>query len=220
MKKKKIFIACDTANTNKVKRIISLTKTNKVKIGYKFGLEFLNSRNGRQFLSKIKNQTIFVDLKLMDIPNTMTSAIKALRDLKIDYLTVHISSGLAALRAVKRISRKIKIVGVTTLTSLDSEDLKTIGYERSVKNLVAHQSKLAKKAKLDGLVCSPHEVTIVRKFFNKEIITPGIQINKKNNDQKRVMQINKIDSDWMVVGRAITKGNIKKNFQNLINLLK
>ena len=112
------------------------------------------------------------------------------------------------------------MVEVTTLTSLDSEDLKTIGYERSVKNLVAHQSKLAKKAKLDGLVCSPHEVTIVRKFFNKEIITPGIQINKKNNDQKRVMQINKIDSDWMVVGRAITKGNIKKNFQNLINLLK
>ena len=220
MKKKKIFIACDTTNPNKVKKIISLTKTNKVKIGYKFGLEFLNSKNGRNFLSKIKNQIIFVDLKLMDIPNTMMSTVKALKDLKINYLTVHISSGLAALRAVKKVSGKIKIVGVTTLTSLDNKDLKTIGYERSVKNLVSHQSKLAKKANLDALVCSPHEVKIVRKFFNKEVITPGIQINKKNNDQKRVMHINKIDSDWVVVGRAITKGNIKKNFQNLINLLK
>ena len=191
-----------------------------MKIGYKFGLEFLNSKNGRNFLSKIKNQIIFVDLKLMDIPNTMMSTVKALKDLKINYLTVHISSGLAALRAVKKVSGKIKIVGVTTLTSLDNKDLKTIGYERSVKNLVSHQSKLAKKANLDALVCSPHEVKIVRKFFNKEVITPGIQINKKNNDQKRVMHINKIDSDWVVVGRAITKGNIKKNFQNLINLLK
>ena len=114
MKKPKIFIACDTTNLNKVKKIMIQSKTNKIKIGYKFGLEFMNSKNGRKFISSIKNKIIFIDLKLNDTVNTMLSAVKALRDLKINYLTVHISSGLAALRAVKKVSGKIKIVGVTT----------------------------------------------------------------------------------------------------------
>ena len=109
----------------------------------------------------------------------MLSAVKALKDLKINYLTVHISSGLAALKAVKKVSGPIKIVGVSTLTSLNNKDLKMIGYRKSVKNLVAHQAKLAKRAALDALVCSPFEVNIVRKIFKKEIITRGVQIGKK-----------------------------------------
>ena len=72
----------------------------------------------------------------------MLSAVKALKDLKISYLTVHISSGLAMFKAVKKISGSINIVGVSTLTSLNNKDLKMIGYNRSVKNLVAHQAKL------------------------------------------------------------------------------
>ena len=220
MKKPKIFIACDTANLEKAKRIISLSKTNNIKVGYKFGLEFMNSKNGRKFISSIKKRIIFVDLKLNDTVNTMLSAVKALRDLKINYLTVHISSGLAALRAVKRVSGKIKIVGVTTLTSLNNKDLKLIGYNKSVKNLVTHQAKLAKKAALDALVCSPYEVSSVRKIFKKEIITPGVQIGKKNYDQKRSMEAKKVKSDWLVIGRAITSGNIKKNIQNLSKELK
>ena len=220
MKKQKIFIACDTTNLNKVKKIMSQSKTNKIKIGYKFGLEFMNSKNGRKFISSIKKRIIFVDLKLNDTVNTMLSAVKALRDLKINYLTVHISSGLAALRAVKRVSGKIKIVGVTTLTSLNNKDLKLIGYNKSVKNLVTHQAKLAKKAALDALVCSPYEVSSVRKIFKKEIITPGVQIGKKNYDQKRSMEAKKVKSDWLVIGRAITRGNIKKNIQNLSKELK
>ena len=220
MKKPKIFIACDTTNLNKIKKIINQSKTNKIKIGYKFGLEFMNSKNGRKFISSIKKRIIFVDLKLNDTVNTMLSAVKALRDLKINYLTVHISSGLAALRAVKRVSGKIKIVGVTTLTSLNNKDLKLIGYNKSVKNLVTHQAKLAKKAALDALVCSPYEVSSVRKIFKKEIITPGVQIGKKNYDQKRSMEAKKVKSDWLVIGRAITSGNIKKNIQNLSKELK
>ena len=113
MKKTKIFIACDTTNLVKVKKIINQSKTNKIKIGYKFGLEFMNSKKGRQFLSTLKNKVIFVDLKLNDTVNTMVSAVKALKDLKINYLTVHISSGLTALKAVKKISGITKIVGVT-----------------------------------------------------------------------------------------------------------
>jgi len=220
MKKiKKIFIAVDTNSVTRAKKIITDTKTNKLKIGYKFGLEFLNSKNGRSFVSKLKKKIIFADLKLNDIPKTMLSTVKALKDLKINYLTVHISSGLNALKAVKKVSGKIKIVGVTTLTSLDDKDIKQIGYSRSVKNLVIYQSKLAKKAKLDALVCSPHEVYQVKKNFKKEIITPGIKFEKNAHDQKRTMQPNKVKSDWQVIGRAITKGNIKNNLKRLIQYL-
>ena len=220
MKKLKIFIACDTSSETKVKKIISQTQSSKIKIGYKFGLEFMNSKNGRKFISKLKNKTIFVDLKLNDTVNTMVSTIKTLKDLKINYLTVHISSGLAALKAVKKVSGSIKIIGVTTLTSLDSQDLRSIGYNKSVKKLVIHQTKLAKKAALDALVCSPYEVTAVRKIFKKEIITPGVQLGKRNYDQKRSMEAKQVKSDWLVIGRAITKGNIKKNLQNLTKKLR
>ena len=219
MKKPKIFIACDATDLKKVKKIIAQSQTNKIKIGYKFGLEFMNSKNGRQFVSKLRNKIIFVDLKLNDTVHTMLSAVKALKDLKINYLTVHISSGLAALKAVKKVSGSIKIVGVSTLTSLNNKDLKIIGYNRSVKNLVAHQAKLAKRASLDALVCSPFEVNIVRNIFKKEIITPGVQMGKKNYDQKRSMEAKKVNSDWLVIGRSVTRGNIKKNIQKLIKSL-
>ena len=220
MTKPKIFIACDTTNLMKAKKIINQSKTNKIKIGYKFGLEFMNSKNGRNFISSLKNKIIFVDLKLNDTVNTMLSAVKALKDLKINYLTVHISSGLSALKAVKKVSGPTKIIGITTLTSLNNGDLKLIGYSKSVKNLVIHQAKLAKKAGLDALVCSPHEVKAVRKIFKREIITPGVQIGKRNYDQKRSMEAKKVESDWLVIGRAITRGNIKKNIQNLAKELR
>ena len=219
MKKPKIFIACDTSSPKVIRKIIAQSQTNKIKVGYKFGLEFMNSKNGRQFVSKLRNKIIFVDLKLNDTVHTMLSAVKALKDLKINYLTVHISSGLAALKAVKKVSGPIKIVGVSTLTSLNNKDLKMIGYNKSVKNLVAHQAKLAKRAALDALVCSPFEVNIVRKIFKKEIITPGVQIGKKNYDQKRSMEAKKVNSDWLVIGRSVTRGNIKKNIQKLIKSL-
>ena len=217
---KKIFIACDTVNISKVRKIIKHTQTKKLKkVGYKFGLEFILSKNGRNFISKLKKKIIFIDIKANDIPNTMKSTINSLKDLKINYLTVHISSGLEALRAVMKISGKIKIVGVTTLTSLDNKNLKEIGYNKSVKNLIIHQAKLAKKAKLDAIVCSPNEVKYVRKFFKKEIITPGVRFNENKQDQKRTMHPSKIKSDWLVCGRIITKGNIKNNLKKLIQYL-
>ena len=151
------------------------------------------------------------------------NAVKALKDLKINYLTVHIASGLEALKAVKKVSGNIKIAGVTTLTSLNNNNLKEIGYNKSVKNLVIHQSRLARKAKLDAIVCSAHEIEHVKKIFTKEIITPGIRLNSKSNDQKRIMTPRKAlfekKSDWLVIGRSITKGNIKNNLKNLIKHL-
>ena len=222
MKKSKIFVACDTTKISKIKKIIKDTQNTKLKIGYKFGLEFLNSKNGRIFLSRLRNKIIFADLKINDIPNTCVSTIKAIKDLRIDYLTMHISSGLDALQAAKKISGKIKLIGVTVLTSLDNKALREIGFNKNVKKLVLHQVKLANKAKLDAIVCSAQEVKLVKKFFKKEIITPGIRLNTKTDDQKRVVtpkQAYKNGSDWLVIGRPITQGNIKKNIQILIDHL-
>ena len=222
MKKYKIFVACDNSSISKIKKIINETKTLELKIGYKFGLEFLNSKYGRSYISKLKNKIIFADLKLHDIPNTCASTIKAIKDLKVDYLTIHISAGLEALKAAKKVSGKIKLIGVTTLTSLDNKSLKEIGYKKNINELVIHQSKLALKANLDAIVCSPHEVKEVKKIFKKEIITPGIRLDSGKNDQKRIMTPKKAfqnGSDWLVIGRSITNGNIKKNIKYLLDHL-
>ncbi len=222
MKKNKIFIACDSKNIQKVREIINKTKNLKLKIGYKFGLEFLNSKGGRDFVSKLKNKVTFGDFKFSDIPNTCASAVKAVSDLNFNYLTIHINSGLESLKAAKKASGKTKLVGVTVLTSLDNKSLEEIGYSKNLKKIVLAQAKLANKAKLDAIVCSAQEVDIVKKVFKKEIITPGIRLNSDKNDQKRVITPNeayKNGSDWLVIGRPITKGNIKNNLKNLINHL-
>ena len=222
MRKNKLFIACDSTKISEIKKIIIQTQTNKLTIGYKFGLEFLNSKNGRNFISKLKNKIIFGDYKFADIPNTCAAAVKAVKDLKFNYLTIHLSSGKEALMAAKKVSGSTKLVGVTILTSLDNKSLKKIGFNKNVKKLVKIQAKLADQTNLDAVVCSGQEVEIVKKVFKKEIITPGIRFNSKTNDQKRVLtpkQAYKNGSDWLVMGRSITKGNVRKNIQKLINHL-
>ena len=222
MKNYKIFIACDSTSTSKIKKIIKETQNDIIKIGYKFGLEFLNSKKGRTFISRLKNKIIFADLKIHDIPNTCISTIRAIKDLKVNYLTIHISSGLKAIKDAKKIAGKTKLIGVTILTSLDNKALKEIGFNKNIKKVILDQAKLANKAKLDAIVCSAQEVKIVKKVFNKEIITPGIRFNSKTNDQIRTLtpkEAYKNGSDWLVIGRPITKGNIKKNMQTLIDHL-
>jgi len=213
MKKNKIFIACDTTNISKIKEILKQTENKEIVVGYKFGLEFLNSNNSRKFISNIKNKIIFGDYKISDIPNTCAAAIKAVRDLNFNYITIHTNCGLKALKAAKKVAGKTKLIGVTTLTSLDNKSLKEIGFSTEVNKIVLKQAILAKKANLDAIVCSPKEVKLVKKVFKKEIITPGIRFNSQTNDQKRVLtpkQAYKNGSDWLVIGRPITRGNIKK----------
>ena len=223
MKAPKIFIACDTTNQIKIKRILKETQNTKIKFGYKFGLEFLNSLNGRKYLATLKNKITFGDYKLADIPNTCVSTVKAVKDLKLNYITIHISSGFEALRATKKVSGSTKLIGVTILTSLNNEALKKIGFNKNVKKIVLDQAKLAAKAKLDAIVCSPKEVQIVKKVFKKEIITPGIRLTgDSQDDQKRVMTPKEAfqkGATTLVMGRSLTKGNIKKNIQRLIREL-
>ena len=222
MSKNKVFVACDTTNIKKIKTIINKTNNSKLKIGYKFGLELLNSKDGRKFISTLKNKIIFGDYKFSDIPNTCFSAVKAIKDLNFNYITVHINSGLESLIATKKAAGKTKVVGVTVLTSLNEKSLKEIGYNKRIKKLVYHQANLANKANLDAIVCSGQEVQTVKEVFKKEIITPGIRLNSLVHDQKRVLtprQAYKNGSDWLVIGRPITKGNIKKNIETLIDHL-
>ena len=227
---KNIFVACDTTNINKVKKIINHTQTKKLKIGYKFGIEFFYSKNGRSFLSKInKKQKIFLDLKLNDIPDTCTAAINSLKDLRnIKYLTVHINGGEEMIKAIKKstkkINKKIKILGVTILTSLSNKSLKKIGHTKSIKKLVIRQAKLAKLSGLDGIVCSAQEAKLVKKICkNMEIVTPGIRLlGDKPNDQKRIttpQNAFKNGATTIVIGRSITNGSIKNNLQKLIKSL-
>ena len=220
--KPKIFIACDTTSIKKIKRIIKVSQNSKISFGYKFGLEFLNSKNGRKFVSNLKNKITFGDYKLADIPNTCASTIKAVRDLRLNYITIHISSGIKALKAAKKVSGKTKLIGVTILTSLDNKSLKEIGFNKDVKKLVLHQARLATKAKLDAIVCSPHEIKIVKKVFKKEIITPGIRLSgDSKGDQERVMtpkQAFQNGATTLVMGRSLT-GNIQKKIKKLIKEL-
>ena len=225
---KNIFVACDTSSVNQVKKILSQTKTNRLKITPKFGLQFFYSKNGRKFLEKFKGD-FWLDLKINDIPQTALSAIESLKDLKgCKYITVHANGGLEMLKAIKKKTKKInknlKVLGVTVLTSLNNKSLKEIGHTKTIEQLVLKQAKLIKKSGCDGIVCSAKEVKLIRKKYKKFlIITPGIRLpGDSTNDQARVMTpknafSNKVSG--IVIGRSLTKGNIKNNIKRLIDHL-
>jgi len=167
MKKSKIFIACDTSNLSLVKKIIRKSKTDKLKIIPKFGLQFFYSKQGRKFLEKF-NKSFFLDLKINDIKQTALSAIESLKDLKkCKYITVHANGGLEMLKAVKKKASKtnknLKVLGVTVLTSLNNKSLREIGYTKSIDQLVLKQAGIIKKAGLYGAVLSAKEAKIVKK---------------------------------------------------------
>ena len=228
MKNKIIFVACDTSNLNETKKIIKQTQTDKIKIVPKFGLQFFYSKQGRKFLEKIKTN-FWLDLKINDIPQTALSAIDSLKDLKrCKYITVHASGGLQMLRAVKKkakkINKKLKVLGVTILTSLNNKSLKDMGHTKNIKQLVLKQAALIKKSGCDGIVCSAQEALLVRKKYkNLLIITPGIRLpGDSSNDQMRIMtpkQAFKNKVSGIVIGRSLTKGNIKNNTIKLIDHL-
>ena len=228
MKNKTIFVACDTSNLNKIKKIIKQTQTNKLKIIPKFGLQFFYSKNGRKFLENFKKD-FWLDLKINDIPQTALAAMDSLRDLKkCKYITVHANGGLEMLKATKKkaraINKDLKVLAVTILTSLNNKSLKEMGYTKSVEKLVLKQTSLIKKSGCDGIVCSAQEAKMVRKKFKKLfIVTPGIRLPGDNkNDQSRVMSPNnafKNKVSGVVIGRSLIKGNIKNNIQRLIDHL-
>ena len=228
MKNKTIFVACDASNLNQINKILRNIKTKKLKIIPKFGLQFFYSKNGRNFLEKYKSD-FWLDLKINDIPQTALSAVDSLKDLKkCKYITVHANGGLEMLKAIKnktkQINKNLKVLGVTVLTSLNNKSLKEIGHTKTVDQLVLKQASIVKKSGCDGVVCSAQEAKMIRKKYkNFLIITPGIRMPSDNlNDQARVMTPkdafkNKVSG--VVIGRSLTKGNIKNNVKRLIDHL-
>jgi len=223
-----IFIAVDTNKISEAKKIISKTQTQKLDIGYKFGVEFFYSKYGREFISKIKRKKIFLDLKLNDIPATCSKAIKSIKDIKnIKYVTLHANAGEETVKAVvktaKKINPKLKILLVTILTSISNTSIKKIGHTRSIKELVKKQVSMAKACGCHGIVCAGSDLEHVKKIFKGEIVTPGIRLKGDSaGDQKRIMgpkEAFEKGSTALVLGRSIIKGNIKRNISRLIKEL-
>ena len=216
---KSIIVALDEYKKTKFEQVLDQLDPNLCMV--KIGSVSFNSL-GREAVIKASNKgfDVFLDLKLHDIPNTVKKSIEGLADLPIKMMTVHTSGGLKMLQesvdAVKDSS--IKIFGVTALTSLADEDTQTI-YRCNAKDQVLAMLKLAMQSGIDGVVCSPHELCLVKNNSDLLTITPGIRVESLGDDQTRTMSakeaINK-GSNFLVIGRPITAStNIRDSLQEI-----
>ena len=226
MKTNKVIVALDSNNIRKTISLVSILK-NEV-FAFKLGYEFFYNYGveGYKEIYKISPK-IFLDLKLHDIPNTVQNGMIAINKMKPLLTTIHISGGEDMMSA-SFIKRKFtKILGVTVLTSIDNNQVRKLYNEKNVENVVKKFAKLAKKNKLDGIVCSPKEIKIVRKIVGKNflIVTPGIRLNNfeiKRDDQKRVTSPKKaleLGADLIVIGRPITEAKKPLDEIRKINIL-
>ena len=212
MTRNPIFCAIDTNDIHKATSILSDITPHIG--GIKVGLEFFTSL-GVKGIEEVKkfNKPLFIDLKLYDIPNTVSAALKNILELNPEYTTLHISGGRRMLENC--VEEKIKsdsstkLIGVTMLTSFDDKEINEIGIDRNVKENVNLLSDLAESCNLDGIVCSPHEISYIKSKFKLEVITPGIRMNdSKTDDQKRTLTAKEAleaGADILVIGRPITQ---------------
>ena len=210
---KKIIVALDLDNINKALKLVKELKKEvyAFKIGHEFFFNF-----GIKGYKKIYNicPRIFLDLKLHDIPNTVQKGLQAISKLKPIFTTIHISGGDDMQKISKLKNNKTNILGVTILTSLNEKQTLKYYKEKNVNILVKKFAKYAKKNNLDGLVCSPLEINIVRKEVGKKMIlvVPGIRLEKKSifkkDDQKRTLTPQEaidLGADFLVIGRPIVQ---------------
>ena len=218
---KPIIVAVDETQLDSFKQIVDSLDSNLCMI--KVGSVSFNAM-GHEALKYVasKGFEIFLDLKLHDIPNTVKKSIEGLISLPISMMTIHTSGGLEmmkiAMNAVK--DTNIKIFGVTALTSLSDEDTEVI-FKRTASDQVAAMLDLAQEAKIDGVVCSPHELDLVVARKSLLSITPGIRLSESEDDQSRVMTPNDAISkgaNHIVIGRPITNApNISEALLEIYN---
>ena len=221
---KNIFVACDVSSHKEILNLLDLI--HKDISGIKIGLQYITQSSSEEIreLSKFK-KPIFYDGKFFDIKNTLVESIKSLKKLKVNFATVHLLNGLESLKSANSVAKKIgvKLLGVSVLTSFDNKDLGDLGFKSQVKDQVKRLIKIAIKAKLYGIICSPNEIKMIKKIAPRlKCFTPGIRQNKKKNDQKRTMNAKealKAGSDCLIIGRPITKGNPKKNIKEILSTL-
>jgi orotidine-5'-phosphate decarboxylase len=205
-----IFVALDTPDLDRAKAIASRVRAHVG--GIKLGLEFY-SANGPAGVHEMATLglPIFLDLKLHDIPNTVAKAVQALYPLEPHILTVHAAGGRAMMEDAKAGAPSgTRVVGVTLLTSLDEDDLASIGVEADSHAQVARLTALAREAGLDGVVCSGAEVAAAKKAWpDGFFVVPGVRpASGAAGDQKRVVtprQALDAGASILVIGRPITQ---------------
>ncbi|HEY4940903.1 MAG TPA: orotidine-5'-phosphate decarboxylase [Rhizomicrobium sp.] len=208
-----VFVALDTPDLN---RALALAQSVKPYVGgLKIGLEFITAC-GPQGVRKVVEigLPVFADVKFHDIPNTVAGAARALATLGAAIFNVHVAGGEAMMReaaaAARAIDPKVKVIGVTVLTSIDESVLEAVGQRGPTADQVVRLAKLAKQSGLDGVVCSAHEIAALRKACGADflLVVPGIRpAGADLADQKRVMtpaEAHRAGADILVIGRPIT----------------
>ena len=222
MTNKNIFVACDVSSQKEILDLLELIHEDVS--GIKIGLQYINQSSPEEIreLSKFK-KPIFYDAKFFDIKNTLVESIKSLKDLNVDYATVHLLNGLDSLKIANEAAKKInlKLLGVSILTSFGDEDLKNLGFNNKVEDQVKKLIKIAMDANLYGVICSPLEIKMIKEISPKlKCFTPGIRMGDNKDDQKRTMNANeaiKEGSDCLIIGRPITIGDPKKNIKYILS---
>ena len=206
-----IILALDTNDLSIAKAWVKATRdsVNVYKVGLEFFLKF--GKNGLTELKSDSQVDIFLDLKLHDIPNTVSAAVKSVSDLNPKFLTIHSSGGAAMVKAAAESAPHVSITAVTILTSLSEEDLAQIGFHPGISKRAVQLAKLAVDNGAKAIVCSPHEISEIRNVIPQDIsiITPGIRpvTGETKDDQKRTMdpkQAISLGANYLVIGRPIT----------------
>ena len=222
MANKNIFVACDVSSQ---KEIIDLLKLIHEDIsGIKIGLQYITQRSPEEIRElSIFKKPIFYDGKFFDIKNTLVASVQSLKNLNVNYATVHLLNGLDALKAANKAAQEIdlNLLGVSVLTSFNNDDLDILGFKDKVEDQVKRLIEIAMEAKLYGVICSPLEIRMIKKIAPMlKCFTPGIRMEDTKDDQKRTMNANeaiKEGSDCLIIGRPITKGNPKENIRNILS---
>ena len=222
MKNKNIFVACDVSSQKEILDLLELIYEDIS--GIKIGLQYITQRSPKEIreLSRFK-KPIFYDGKYLDIKNTLVESVKGLKNLNVDYATVHLLNGLDALNAANQAAQKInlKLLGVSVLTSFNDEDLENLGFYSKVDEQVKRLVKIAMESNLYGVICSPLEIKMIKEIApNLKCFTPGIRMENEKDDQKRTMSANEAineGSDCLIIGRPITKGNPKENIKKILS---
>ena len=214
MKRNPVFVALDTDDIHRATSLLSDITPHIG--GIKVGLEFFTSL-GIKGIEEIKkfNKPLFIDLKLYDIPNTVTAALRNIFSLEPEYTTLHISGGRKMLECCAeekiKANSSTKLIGVTMLTSFNDKEINEIGIDRNIEDNVNLLSNLAQSCELDGIVCSPHEISYIKNKFNLEVIAPGIRMKESQaDDQKRTLTAKDAliaGADVLVIGRPITQSD-------------
>ena len=222
MTNKNIFVACDVSGQKEILNLLELIHEDIS--GIKIGLQYITQRSPEEIRElSIFKKPIFYDGKFFDIKNTLVESIDSLKNLNVDYATVHLLNGLDSLKAANQTAQNInlKLLGVSVLTSFNDEDLESLGFNNRVEEQVKRLIKIAVEANLFGVICSPLEIKMIKEIApNLKCFTPGIRMGISKDDQKRTMTANnaiKEGSDCLIIGRPITVGNPKENIKNILS---